>query len=385
MAEKEKRVGNAVRKENSARSFRRTMTLALLLILVALMAFAGLKIAEKTSVEALSSQNSSGGAYPVSFSTNDIKDVKSVGGNIAVLTKKFVTVLSKSGDIVSETPVVYGDSAIYTEGDNILVFDRLSNKYMLIDKKGNFTERKTSLSNKIYNAKREDNGSVLLSLKSDSSSSLFSVTDKKGEDIFVWSCTQEYIVDFALTGNGKTLFCAGISAEGAEMYTVVYAVNMKKGTEKSYKIPSEAFVGLNRISSDRFNVITAEGLYVFDSSKDEMLINEISFNSDIICYSADEKGNVAVLSRSSGNLSEDTLTVYSAEGKEDYRLSLQNGAIDICTDKDEVYLLYSDFVISVRNGKIADRLTFENKAVGLCKNGKQLYCYSLGGVEKAKG
>ena len=385
MAEKEKRVGNAVRKENSIKSFKRTMTFALLLVLVAVMAFAGLKIAEKTSVEALSSENSSGGAYPVSFSTNDIKDVKKVGRNIVVLTKKFATVLSKSGNVVSETPVVYGDSAVYTKGNNVLVFDRLSNKYVLIDKKGNATERKTSLSNKIYNAKVEDNGSVLLSLKSDSSSSLVSVTDKKGEDIFVWSCTQEYIIDMALSGNGKTLFCAGVSAEGAEMYTMVYAVNMKKGTEKSYKIPSEALIGLNRISSDRFNVITTDGLYIFDSSKDGILLSEISFNSDIICYSADEEGNVAVLCHSAGDLSEDTLTVYSVEGKEDYRLSLQNGAMDICIDKDEVYLLYNDFVVSVRNGKAQDKLSFENKAVGLCKNGRQLYCYSLGGVEKAKG
>ena len=385
MAEKEKRVGNAVRKENSIKSFKRTMTVALLLVLVAIMAFAGLKIAEKTSVEALSSENSSGGAYPVSFSTNDIKDVKKAGRNIVVLTKKFATVLSKSGNIVSETPVVFGDSAVYTKGNNVLVFDRLSNKYVLIDKKGNATERKTSLSNKIYNAKVEDNGSVLLSLKSDSSSSLVSVTDKKGEDVFVWSCTQEYIIDMALSAGGKTLFCAGVSAEGAEMYTMVYAVNMKKGTEKSYKIPSEALIGLNRISSDRFNVITTDGLYIFDSSKDEILLREISFNSDIICYSADEEGNVAVLCHSAGDLSEDTLIVYSAEGKEDYRLSLQNGAMDICIDKDEVYLLYNDFVVSVRNGKAQDKLSFENKAVGLCKNGRQLYCYSLGGVEKAKG
>ena len=67
MAEKEKRVGNTVRKENSVKNFKRSMTFAVIMILVVIAAFAGLKIAEKTSVEALSSENSSGGAYPVSF------------------------------------------------------------------------------------------------------------------------------------------------------------------------------------------------------------------------------------------------------------------------------------------------------------------------------
>ena len=385
MAEKEKRVGNAVRRENKVKIFKRSLSLTLIIWLIIVMAFLGLKIAEKTSVEALSSNNTSDGAYPVSFATNDIKDVKKAGRNIVVLTKKFATVLSKSGNIVSETPVVYGDSAMHTNGSNILVFDRLSNKYVLIGKNGEAKERKSAHSNKIYNAKIADNGSVLLALKSDSSSSLVSVTDKNGKDIFVWSCTQEYIIDFDLSDNGKTLFCAGISAEGAEMYTVVYAVNIKKGTEKSYKLPSQSLIGLNGISSDNFNVITTDGFYIFDSSKEEILVREISFQSDIICYSADENGNIAMLTNSAGNLSEDALTVYSESGKEEYSLSVQNGVLDICMDKDDVYLLYNDFVLCVRNGKVADRLTFENKAVGICKNGRQLYCYSLGGVEKAKG
>ena len=191
MADKVKKVGNTVRRENKVKNFKRSLSLALALALIIVSALVGLKIAEKTSVDALASGNNQSGAYPVSFSTNDIKDVKPFGKNIVVLTKKFVTVLDKGGDIVSETPVSYGDSAVYTNDSYILVFDRLSNKYSLIDKKGNVTERKTSESSKIYNAVVTDNGKVLMSLKSDNSSSLVSITDKKGEDIFLWSCTQE--------------------------------------------------------------------------------------------------------------------------------------------------------------------------------------------------
>lgn len=385
MSDKIKRVGNAVREENNARKLRKSLRLALIIGLIIIMALAGLKIAEKTSVESLSSDNSQSGAYPVSFSTNDIKDVKAVGRNIVVLTKRFATVLSKGGDILSETPVSFGDSAVTVAGEQILVFDRLSNKYLIIDEKGSVTERKADESGKIYNAKLSEKGKTLLSLKSDSSASLVSVTDKKGEDIFLWSCTQEYIIDLALSKNEKVLYCAGISASGGEIYTKVYAVNIKKGTEKSYTIPSEAVVSLNAVAGDRFNVVTTDGMYIFDSSKDEILISSVKFNSDIICCAADEKGNTAVVTHSAGNLSEDTLTVYSGEGKIKYSLSLQDGIQDICIEKDKVYLLYNDFIISAKNSKIADKLAFENKAVGICKAEGQLYCYSLGGVEKVKG
>lgn len=383
MADKVKKVGNTVRRENNTKKMKRSLSLALALALIIVSALVGLKIAEKTSVDALSSKDDQSGSYPVSFSTNDIKEVKPFGKNIVVLTKKFATVLDKGGDIVSETPISYGDSAVMTNESYTLVFDRLSNKYSLIDKKGNVTERKTNESSKIYNAVVTDNGSVLMSLKSDNSASLVSVTDKKGEDIFLWSCTQEYIIDLALSDNGRTLYCAGISALGGEMYSKVYAIDMKKGTEKSYTLQSQSVIDVSCISSDKFNVLTTDGLYVFDSGKDEMLIGSVQFNSEILCRAIDEKGNIAVVTHSSGDISQDLLTVYSQSAKEIFSVSLKDGIQDICINKDEVYLLYQGDIVKVRKGKVTDTLTFENKAVGLCESSGRLYCYSLGGVEKA--
>ena len=382
MADKVKKVGNTVRRENNTKKMKRSLSLALALALIIVSALVGLKIAENTSVDAMSSSEKQSGSYPVSFSTNDIKDVKAFGKNVVVLTKKFATVLDKGGDIVSEIPISYGDSAVYTNESYTLVFDRLSNKYSLIDKKGNVTERKTNESSKIYNAVVTDNGKVLMSLKSDNSSSLVSVTDKNGKDIFLWSCTQEYIIDLALSKNGKTLYCAGISALGGDMYTKVYAIDMKKGQEKSYTLQSQSVIELNCISSDKFSVLTTEGLYVFDSGKEEMLSHSVQFSSGILCRADDEKGNFAVVTHSAGDLSQDMLTVYSASAQEKFSLSVQDGIQDICINKDVVYLLYGDSIVEVRKGKVTDNLTFENKAVGLCENSGKLYCYILGGVEK---
>ena len=383
MAEKEKRVGNTVRRENKVKNIKRSLSLTLALALIIVSALVGLKIAEKTSVDALSSSEKQSGSYPVSKTTNDIRDVKSVGKNIVVLTKKFATVLDKSGNIVSEIPVSYGDAAVYTENSRILVFDRLSNKYTVADRNCNVTERKADESSKIYNAVVTEKGQVLLSLKSDDSSSLVSVKDKNGDDLFIWSCTQEYIIDLDLSDDGKTLYCAGISALGGEMYTKVYAVDIRKGQEKSYTLPSQSVLGLKGISSDKFSVLTTDGLYVFDSDKEEMLLHSVQFNSEIICRAEDGKGNIAVVTHSSSDLSQDILTVYSADADEKFSLSVQDGIQDICINKDEVHLLYGDSIIQVRKGKVTDNLTFENKAVGLCENKGQLYCYSLGGVEKA--
>ncbi len=383
MAEKVKYVGNTVRNEKIKQNFKRSLSLTLALLIIIVAALVGLKIAEKTAADAVESEKDSGG-YPVSFSTNDIRDVKTMGSNLIVLTKKFVTSLDKNGDILWEHSFTYGDSALFTNDRYAVVFDRLSNKYTVIDKDGKADERKSDISGRIFNAKVTDKGEVMLALKSDSSSSLVALVDKKGEDKFIWSCTQEYAVDLALSDDGKTLFCGSVGASGGEMYTKVYALRVKDGEEKSYTIPSSSCISINTVSSDRFNVLTTDGLYVFDSSEDEMLINSVPFNSKLIYWTSDSEGNIAVLTDSTGNISENTLRVFDAKAEEKYSLSLEDSIEDIFVKGEETMLLYGDCVIGVKNGKIDRKFFFANKAVGVVKAGRQVYCYSMGGVEKAK-
>lgn len=382
MGEKIKYVGNAVRNKKIKQNVRRSLSFTLALAIIIVAALVGLRIAEKTAVDALG-KNENGG-YPISFSGNDIKDVRVMDKNLVVLTKKFVTALDKNGDVLWEHPLVYGDSAVFTSDKYAIVFDRLSNKYSVIDKNGKIEERKSDISGQIFNAAVTDKGEVLLTLKSDSSSSLVAVIDKKGNDKLVWSCTREYVTNLDLSDDGKTLFCCGIGASGGEMYTKVYALTVKNGEEKSYTLPSSSCITINAVSSDKFNLLTTEGMYFFDSSEEEMLTNSVIFNSKLINWASDSEGNIAALIDSTGNISENILRVFDAKAEEKYSLSLEDSVEDIFVQKDEALLLYSDYVIAVKKGEIDRKLFFENKAVGIVKASKQIYCYSIGGVEKAK-
>ena len=382
MADKIRYVGNAVRKEKEKMNFKRFLILILALVLIIISAAAGLNIAKKTAADAFDGQQE--GGFPVSFSTNDIRDVRVMGNTMVVLTKKFVTCLNKSGDTVWQHPISYGDPAVHSSESYALVFDRLSNKYAVIDKNGVISERKADISSQIFNAKVTDDGKVLLSLKSDSSSSLVCLKDKKGEDKLIWSCTQEYVTDLALSSDGKILFCGSVGASGGEMYTKVYALTVKTGSEKSYTLPSASCIGINAVSSHTFNLVTNKGLYAFDSSKEEMLTNSSVFTSKLIYCSFDAKGNIAVVTDSTGNLSQNTLTVYSGKAEEKYTLLLEDGIEDIFAKEDEALILYNDYIINVKNGEISKKLFFENKAAGVIRISNQVYCYSLGGVEKAR-
>lgn len=383
MAEKIRYVGNTVRKEKNMKNFKRSLSLTLVMLVIIVAALAGLKIAQKTSVGYESGSNQSG-AYPVSFSTNDIRDVKVMGKSLVVLTRKFVTSLDASGDILWENSVSYGDPAITVSENYTVVFDRLSNKYAIIDKNGKMAEKESDISDQIFNVSVTDKGEVLLALKSDDSSSLVCLQNKKGENKLIWSCTQEYVTDMALSKDGKTVFCGSIGASGGEMYTKAYALTVKNGHEKSYTLPSSSCININAVSSDRFNILTTEGLYFLDSSDEEIkLINSCETASEFIHWTSDDEGNIAVVKDSTGNISENTLVLYSDKAEEKYSTSLDDGVEDIFVNEDEVLILYSDCVLSVKKGEINRKLFFENKAVGVVKAARQIYCYSLGGVEKA--
>ena len=383
MADNIRYVGNTVRKEKNKRSFKYSLNLTLVLALIIISILAGLKIAQKTAPGKSEIAEVESDGYPVSFSGNDIREADVMDKNIIVLSKKFVTALDKRGNTVWQHAVSYGDPAVFIGEKYTLAFDRYSNKYAVISSDGKIDERKAERTTQIFSGRVTDKGEVLMSLKSTSSACLVSVTDKKGNEKFVWSCNEEYIVDMGLSSDGKTLYCAGIGASGGDMYTKVYAINMKDGEEKSYTILSSACVSVNAISGDKFNVITTNGIYVFDCGKDEILTYNVNFISKLLYCSVSDNGSIAVVNDSALNLSESVLTVYSGDAKEKYSMVVQNGVEDIFIYKDEPCVLYSDSVISVRNGKVDKRLFFDNKAMGVVKFGSKVYCYSLGGVEKA--
>ena len=115
-----------------------------------------------------------------------------------------------------------------------------------------------------------------------------------------------------------------------------------------------------------------------------MLINSSLFTSKLIYWSSDAQGNIAAVTESTGNLSQNTLTVYGGKADVEYSILLEDGIEDIFVNEDEALILYRDYILSVRNGEIHKKLFFENKAAGVIKLSNQVYCHSLGGVEKAK-
>ncbi len=390
MKEKEKYVGNTVRGEKRRKRIKSAAaTLTILIVLFVVLIAVG-AVNKRADTENLSEglkefigYEEKATGFPVSFSTNDIIDVKSDSHRLYVLTEKFVTPVSFKGEAGEPLQLSYAQGALHAKEGYCIVFDRLSNKYTFIDKKGKAEERQDKNGNHILNARVTPEGEVMLSLSSNSASSILHITNKKGEDMLIWSCAEEYIVSFDMSGS--TVYCGVLGAYGGEIYAKIYVLELGESEPVcEYTIPSSALIEVNHISSKKFSVLTKDALYICDAKKEEVVSEKISFSSELIMYDRDLEGNTAVVLKSKENLTQNLISVFSPDGEALSGFSAEDNIKDISLSGKEVSILYDGFVKRVAaGGKSAQELYFDGRCVGIVTVGKKIYCYSLGGVEKA--
>lgn len=390
MKEKEKYVGNTVREDKKRKGIRASFVTLFLLVALFVVLIATGAIEKMSDTENISQGlaefagiETQKSGFPVSFSTNDIIDVKAKGSDLYVLTEKFVTSVNKKGVIGSAQQISYAKPAIKSEGDYAIVFDRLSNKYTLIDKKGRAEQRQDENGSQILDAAVTEKGEVILALSSSSSSSKLHVVDEKGKDVFIWSCGEEYIAAFDKSGD--TVYCAALGAYGGEIYTKLYVLNF--GEEEpvcEYILQGSACLSLSHISGDKFSVLCNDALYICRAKKEETVSKKITFDEKMLFWSAQAGGNTAVIFEDKESFSEDRLSLFDNDGDIVYSISVGENILDLSLDGKEVFLLYGNGVKAVSaGGKDAGMLSFTGKCTGVVTANKKIYCYSLGGVEKA--
>lgn len=390
MKEKEKLVGNAVRQEKSRKRAKASVaTLILLAVLVVILIATG-AVEKMSDTENLSKEfaeflgvETQESGFPVSFSTNDIMDVKTKGDDLYVLTKNFVTPVNKKGQTLQPQQITYAQPALKTNGDYAIVFDRLSNKYILINKKGEYEQRQDANGSQILDAAVTQKGEVMLSLSSTSSSSILHIVDKKGEDVFIWSCGEEYIVSFDMSGD--TVYCAALGAYGGEVYTKLYVLDMsEQETVCEYTLHGSACIELKHLSGDKFSVLCDDALYICKAKKEETVVKKVTFDAKMLFFSTDSQGNTAVIFEDNENFSKERLSVFDNDADIVYSVSVDENILDLSLDGKEVCLLYENAIKTVTSGgKEAEELHFTGKCTGVVAVGEKIYCYSLGGVEKA--
>lgn len=333
--------------------------------------------------EEIYDKQESAASYPVNFTSNDIIDVKSIGSDIFVLTKKLLICLNSRGETEYTLNFTFSDPAINVSNKYGIVFDRMSEKYLVFSRKELVREGSVTAGNYIFTANVNDKAEVLVTTKSNTSASEIILFNSKGKETFAWSCAEEYIISTDMK-NDKIL-CGCIGSFNGDLFTKIYLLDAdKKQSIREYTISDSLLTDVSLIGNDA--IITCQDKRViYDTTKKDSAADTVSFSSTAVFFAEDFNCNMAIISNASYSTGEYCLTLYNNNNEIEYSVELDSVIKDvICNDK-AVYILGNDSVVQIaKNGTQKTDLIFEENNFGIVKANGSIYCYNMGGVEKAK-
>lgn len=378
--------------ENKKGVIRAIAAAAVIVIIVAAGAFLALKYTSDTSGDetvtaansAISSVSQSDRGFPLSFSSNDIVTVGSAGSYVYVVSNEVLFGVSSSGRQKFSEVINYSEPVIKTDGNYALVFDRRSGKFVLCHK-GKVIYKGQSLdSQQIFTAVVASNGNFAIASRSTEVACLLTYYSKKGEELFRWECSRDHIVSVAVSSNAKKLTCAALSAEGGEIVTKVYLLNIYSDeTEWEYTVKGSAAISISFASGSRkLDLLCTDRRILLDSSSNSVSA-ESTFSSALLDSHSDQNGYAVTLTRKFGAMNSYELTSYSPDNSVCYIYETDKKVTDIFCAGKKSYVLTQDSIICVSSsGKESKTLHLSSAGLGLCVSGGNVYHYTLNDLYK---
>lgn len=328
------------------------------------------------------SRNSKG--FPLSFSSNDIVTVGSAGSYVYVVSNEVLFGVSSSGKQKFSEVINYSEPVIKTDGNYALVFDRMSGKFVLCHKGRVIYKGQSINSQQIFTAVVASNGNFAVASRSTGAACLLTYYNKKGEELFRWECSQDHIVSAAVSSNAKNLACAALSAEGGEIVTKVYLLNIYSDkTEWEYSVKGSAAISISFASGNKkLDLLCTDRRVLLDSSSNSVSA-ESTFSSALLDSHSDQNGYAVTLTRKFGAINTYELTNYSPDNSVCYIYETDKKVTDIFCAGKKSYVLTQDSIICVSSsGKESKTIHLSSAGLGLCVSGGNVYHYTLNDLYK---
>ncbi len=317
----EKKIINLNKKRNAitAKKIFRWLRIPLVVLVVAAALFLSARLMGNVAVSNITDsirqvktvfEKSEG--YPYSFETLNYRNVVPVGGGPLVIYDDSTLVLNAAADEIFSMQLGYADSKAVTRNGRALVYSPSSNEVILqskTEKLGSVTEK-----NPVTAVALADNGGFATSHAADENQSVLSVYNNRFKKIFQWNCSQEFITDISLSGNGKKVAVAATGVENAEIYTriLIFDVNSSE-PEADIRYNGTMFLRVVYTSSNKI-IAVGDNKTVIHNKKGEV-IDELVYSEDsLIAVCADDNGNTTVCYEEFGG-SKTGIARYSSGGK----------------------------------------------------------------------
>lgn len=318
--------------------------------------------------------------FPVSFTSNSIKDVQIADSCIFVLNQDMISCINNSGSERFSEVVNYVDPVMKTNGQYCLIFDRQGSKYMILNKKGIIRNGNSENEALIITGEIAEDGSYIISSGKVGATSMMTYYSKNGDMIYQWSCANEHIISLAISDNKKNLACCAINSSNGNLYTRIYFFDINSSEKnKHFTFKTSAALDLFFTSNSSIIAVCNNKRILIDCKSSDSKPISVEYPSTILARSNDANGNTAVISKKIDSFDESELSVYDNKNNLVYSCSVDNGIIDIICNRKKVYILTkSNILVYNSSGKLTRTIEINSPSIGIAYGFGKLHHFSQG-------
>ncbi len=316
-----------------------------------------------------------GKGFPVAYTSSDIISAASFHSRIFVISKRLFTCISSTGDVLYSQLFSFSEPEMKVSDNYGLVYDKASTNYFIFNHKGIIYEG--SAESTIISAEINNQGDVLISEKSDDSACRVYLVNRKGEVLYIWSCSKEYAVSIDMTDNGEDIIAACIGSLNGEIYTKIYHLNIySDNVVNEYLLEGSAIIDAT-LSGKNLIALCSDGIYTAKLRQNSTDINLQIFDMEIKAFDKDSSGNTAVVTNSVGTYGKNKITVYGKNNEITYVGYTDGEILNILCQGKKVYLLTDEGLLkSSSDGtfETVDSSNTDSKDLFVCRG--RLFCYT---------
>ena len=287
----------------------------------------------------------SDGSFPVSFTGGDIISAENISSKAVILSKKLLTCVSYKGRVLYTESFSFTEPEMKTDGKYGVVFDRGSDKFIIFDAYGIVYNGSVEGGRNIITADVDNNGNVVLSVKSDDSACRVYMIDKKGEIKYIWSCAENYVVSMDIGMNSEKIICGAIGAVDNEILTNIYILDINSDKAESvYEAENSACVDISYLGDGENKVILTclDKRYILNVNDSGEVVGQpivAEFSGNSVLIDSDSIGNTAVITEKYNSPDTAELILYDKDCSIVFSCSTPSDVVSLLCAGDKVYCL----------------------------------------------
>lgn len=315
-----------------------------------------------------------GNGFPVSVSDAITQNLYQDDGRLLLLTETDLKCYNTSGNLIYSRIHGYANPVVRTSAMRTLLFDRSGSQYKI--ENPSKTIYSGDIEETIITGDIGDSGYYALATEAEDDVAQVTVYNRNNESVYRYYSSDQYVSGVSISDNGKYLAVAVVSTENAMLSSKLMLFDLSETEPVVQRTFSDEMIYLCEFSGNNVGVLTNKR-YCNINPKDEY--NEYAFGGKLLNKYAMSDGNALLCLAADSNAAENTVILLDSSAQVKKQFSVQYEIYDIYHAGALTYVLSDQLYVYGADGTMQTTITVESGALAVCSAGKKaVVLYSTG-------